>query len=309
MSDTNKNPKTGLDFINDLIESEDLPVIEAPQEHEKFELKALPEALEAERQRKLFESRREFNRAENSSAELNLNFTSEVQFARQYIQNISLGGLFVKTNLKREIGSILPVDFTVSVKGVPKKFQLKAKVCRQAEDGLGLQFIEMSSDIRAELEEFIRDILPPGQQVINPSAAKASIERLEKSRLEKEKERKRKQRIYIQIACLVAMISVNIYVAQDLVLKNLNPPETKSQSFQLGNKQIQLNELKSFKKDSRKGLILKLADGSELVVPEKSVESEKLPAHLRVPYRALRNTKLKYRRKSGSVSHSIKRQR
>lgn len=303
MNDPKKNPKGGLEFINDLIESEDLPEIEAPEESDTFELKPSQEALEAEKQRKLFESRRKFNRAENKNADLNLNFTSEMQFARQYIQNISLGGLFVKTNLKRPIGCILPVDFSVSVKGTPKSFQLKAKVCRQAEDGLGLQFVDMSSDIRAELEEFITEILPSGQQVVNPSAAKASIERLEKSRQEKEKERRRKQRLYIQISCLVVMLGVNAYVAQDLVRKNISPPETKSQSFQLGSRDIKLKELKQFKRDGRKGLILKLADGSEVVVPDKYVESEKLPQHLRVPYRTLRNARMKYRKKSGSVSH------
>src|SRR4051794_2783903 len=115
------------DVIEKLLEGEDLPKVEhRPTELPKLEVS--PETLKRAQSPASSSTsetpdnpqpvasggieRREFTRIEVGDRKLELKFTHGLQFARQYIENISLGGLFLKTQTKAEMGSLMDIEFS-----------------------------------------------------------------------------------------------------------------------------------------------------------------------------------------------------
>ena len=71
------------------------------------------EALENQTKGDAGADRREFSRADILEKKLELRFSISNQFARQYIENISVGGLFVRTDQRPCMWSWIPTEFTV----------------------------------------------------------------------------------------------------------------------------------------------------------------------------------------------------
>jgi len=301
--------KISNNVVESLFEGEDIPPIESTSGLAELKLKPSEEVLKSQQQASI--EKRQFTRIENANAELSLNFSNELHFARQYIQNISVGGLFVKTNLKRELGAILPLDFEVPVKGKRKRFQLNARVCRQTTEGLGLQFVDLASDVRAELEEFIQEILPPGEQIQTASYREASKQRLEQTREAQRDGQTKFKKTSISILILFSLIALNTYL---LLQPNEDGPVGKKisegQSFQFAGKQIKPSQVRAFKqvrKSKVNSIVITLADGSSLSVPELEFKANELPEHLSKSYEHLRSIpKQKRKHRSGSAPRIVK---
>ena len=99
---------------------------------------------------------------ERTSAKIRINFKRASDFFRAYIGNLASGGLFIKTTQTVPAGSILNLEFNLP--GSDHLIQAKGKVvwARSKEEsderkppGLGIQFIEMSSEDTNLLRNYI----------------------------------------------------------------------------------------------------------------------------------------------------------
>lgn len=171
------------DHIERLFEDENLPPPEAEEGLRRLDLTPSAEALGAAKKKKInWEERREFTRAEVAPDQIHLSFSNDQQFAKQYIENFSLGGLFVRTKLRPGVGAIVPIEFSVPLHNFEARiFKLRAKVCRETENGLGLQFLDLDQETRADLEVFVKTILPSGSVPMN-QVKRSSRERLDQLR-------------------------------------------------------------------------------------------------------------------------------
>jgi hypothetical protein len=126
--------------------------------------------------------RRIFTRVNVSDQKLELKFLNENQFAKQYIENISVGGLLVKTKYKPKLGSFIPVEFSIGqINSTPKIIKLRAKVCRVTGDSIGLEFPDLNRDNRKVVEKFVRSALAPGSSAAR-QVKKSTLEHLEQMR-------------------------------------------------------------------------------------------------------------------------------
>ncbi len=116
--------------IEKLLEEENLPSVPDPAPLTSFDFTPSTKAIRLAEINKEMAEKREFARASAGSKSLTLKFSNEAQFAQQYIENISIGGLFVRTKLRPGVGAILPVEFSVPVQGQDKQFLLRAEVTR-----------------------------------------------------------------------------------------------------------------------------------------------------------------------------------
>jgi len=99
---------------------------------------------------------------ERTSAKIRINFKSASDFFRAYIGNLGTGGLFIQTTQTVPAGAILNLEFNLP--GSDHFIQVKGKVIwvRSKEEsderkppGLGIQFVDMSSEDNERLRNYI----------------------------------------------------------------------------------------------------------------------------------------------------------
>jgi len=235
--------------------------------------------------------RREFTRVDIGARKLELKFTHGAQFARQYIDNISLGGLFVKTETKAEMGALMAIEFSVPQpnSNAQRHFRLMGKVCRVANDGLGLEFINTSLETRQELEQFVRSSLPKGQSVLTRPKA-SSIENLEKLREDRLHRVKAQKKLAIQIAVIVLLAIFNIW----LMSGGSSQEEQQQLAIQRGHllvdgKKIAFEKINAVEKTPDGKVRLKLAGDTSVTVRPEEVEKQ-LPFYLNQTLKVLEAT-------------------
>src|SRR5688572_22707613 len=98
--------------IEDLFKSEDLNDKKESKSHDgaPSELPALdlPPNVEGDEA-----ERRQFTRINVEDHRISVRFHNELHFAKHYVENISIGGLFIKTTEKYSMGELVPVAFEV----------------------------------------------------------------------------------------------------------------------------------------------------------------------------------------------------
>jgi hypothetical protein len=268
-----------------LFEDENLPVVpERAEPLKKLELTPSPEALSAAEKFKTQGGieKRIFNRVETKS-QLSLRFTHQEQFAKQYIENISLGGLFVRTQLKPGLGATLPIEFEVPTRQGSKAFRLLGKVRRQTESGLGIEFVDLTTEIRAELEAFVKSTLPEGTPIAN-QIKKASVDRLGKMREETELKKGRHQKIFRRWALAISLVILNASIAIDWIRdaedKSVqNGARSQRDSVEVQGQKIELLRIQSVQRSAQGEIILRLNDGSLIRTDAKELQRQKLPRH------------------------------
>lgn len=233
--------------------------------------------------------KREFTRIDVEEKKIELRFSNQMQFAYQYIENISLGGLFVKTNEKHEMGTILPIEFAVSLPGQGyQKFRLKGRVCRIAPEGLGLEFTNLNHENRRQLESYVRSVLPQNASV-RAKAKKSTMDRLEQRRaIEAEKQRKRRATIK-QVGFLVLLTVLNSWLIREhYITDNSGSVETSAaEVVEMGTQSFQANEIHSVQKDESDQLYFLLSDGRRVRLPSND-SNHQLPGHISQTIRILK---------------------
>jgi CRP/FNR family cyclic AMP-dependent transcriptional regulator len=102
---------------------------------------------------------------ERISAKIRITFKKAGDFFKAYIGNLSPGGLFIKTNHAVPAGTILGLEFNlpdsdnlIQAKGKVVWARSKEESDERKPPGLGIQFIEMSSEDTNLLNNYIRTV-------------------------------------------------------------------------------------------------------------------------------------------------------
>lgn len=277
--------KNSTDIINELFEdtvpplgAEGLPAIlvstptsEASKEAEKQALPSLASNAGLDR--------REFTRIDVAQKHLEFKFTNEMHFAYQYIENISIGGLFIKTAYKPAMGSIVPIEFSIpKINGELRTFSLKAKVCRVAETGVGLQFTNLEGELRQEFESYVRSILPDGTSMTT-QVKQSTVERLEKMR-ERSAEKSRKNALLFRNSLVIAaLIALNVFLFYRVVQEDqMEQTGGANSQIEIGEHALKAEDIRSVQKNNDNSYTV-FTDASAFTVSEASM-SGPLPYHL-----------------------------
>lgn len=91
---------------------------------------------------------------------LRVRFSSPRQLKEQYITNIGAGGIFVETLYPLEIGTPVDLELLIGEAHLPLSIRGEVVWIRNRSDagpsGMGIQFREMASQVRDELERFMQ---------------------------------------------------------------------------------------------------------------------------------------------------------
>lgn len=230
--------------------------------------------------------KRQFGRADLAEQKIELKFSNQFQFARQYIDNISLGGLFVRTKDKHKMGDLLPISFNLPAKDeLPEKpFQLMGKVCRVTDAGVGLEFTNLDQETRKYLEDYVRSVLPKGVEVA-AKAKQSTIDRLAQIREDKKKQIRNSRSRARNMAILAVLALTNLYLAtesyQQLKIHSKATPST----IEVSGKTIKLNEVRSLQTDKTGKAFFILESGNRVQIKD----ANELPYYLRQSLQNLRN--------------------
>lgn len=99
-----------------------------------------------------------------------MRFADPKIFLEQYSENISKGGMFVRSQKKFELNQ--EITLIVDMPGVESPLQLRALVVHSSEHGVGLQFTQMDDDTRKAIDKFV-------DHAVSAEARKASSKAME----------------------------------------------------------------------------------------------------------------------------------
>jgi len=229
------------------------------------------------------ESRREFTRfdlptEENSLVEVR--FGSLESFSKSYARDISIGGLFLKTQLRPEILSIIPISFSVGSDDAETTFHfsLKAQVVRHAPEGIGLKFTNLEGEVRSKLEEYLSQNLKSPVALANP-LKKEAVQRLDERRKSIATAKVKARKLKFNLAFIAALIVLNLglFEISREGPSMVTPNQNEILNFKSG--QIEVRQISMISRTS-KGFALKKHDGSILNISAQEVDI--LPPALRL---------------------------
>lgn len=105
-----------------------------------------------------WEERRQHERVTIDRPDFQVSFQNQHQFMKMYVQDLSKGGMFVKSNKQVPVGEQVQIAFEIPSLEDPLRrdlFQVKGVVVRSLENGMGISFIEIDEEIRRKIETFI----------------------------------------------------------------------------------------------------------------------------------------------------------
>lgn len=236
--------------------------------------------------------KREYTRVAVQNAQLHLQFANDLLFARQYIENISVGGLFVKTNKKFRMAELIPIEISIPSGESPKKFSLSGRVARIAADGVGLEFTGMRDDVRRELENFVRSILPQGVSIHRKVKA-SSVDHLEQVRLKKLESKNKLRRLEWRALVLTLLVLLNLgainYFQSAKVEQSLS--EITTHTVNINGQEVERAKIRGLNLTSEGRLKFLLADGSSIDLPKSDETIKMLPSNLQFDLKTLESLK------------------
>lgn len=210
---------------------------------------------------------------------LEIKFGSLEAFSKSYVRDISLGGLFVKTSLKPNLKEVLPIVLTLPATSEEKgeRFVLKGRVVRLASDGVAFEFIDLTPQRRAQLEDYLASNphqLSSGTAPIR----KDSIRRVEERRLSKVELAKKRKALRVRIAALFALFLLNILMGLEINREaQERSASPRRQTFSVDGRNVAVSEISKVTIINDRAEI-ELMDKTKLIVDRESFSA--LPPHL-----------------------------
>jgi hypothetical protein len=224
---------------------------------------------------------RAHGRADLRSKSIELHFQSGEHFAKSYIENISVGGLFVRSEEPRKLGELIDVSFSLpgGFAQAPLNLSVRAKVARVTPEGFGLEFVSLEASIRNELETYVRGILPTGID-LKATIKGSTAQRLRELRQEKQSRSSARHRSALKISALVFLVLINVALLLAHRFEDL-PDQTwgyTNQSFFVGEQKTSIPEVRALRSERSGSFVLEMTKGSQLRVDK----AQALPSILRV---------------------------
>jgi len=278
--------------IEDLFGSADTETSKEPlknSELPKIDLPPLEDLLPANPSEPDSAERRVFTRIEVGERQISVRFHNQMHFAKHYLDNISVGGMFVKTSETYKMGDIVPVEFEVKTTefGPPELFQLRGKVCRVKPEGVGLEFTNLDQVTRARLESYVQSILPRGMQV-RTQAKQTTVDKLELLRQERAQRRAIAKKIFLQVCMLITLGVLNFVLVKSKLQNVAVEKAVHDQSINIDGRKVKWNEIRSLEQTSKEHLVIHTNEES-IEVDVQSVQDQ-LPPHLQQQLQLLQST-------------------
>ncbi|PIR21825.1 MAG: hypothetical protein COV44_11020 [Deltaproteobacteria bacterium CG11_big_fil_rev_8_21_14_0_20_45_16] len=214
---------------------------------------------------------REFSRVPLIQKPIEIEFKSCAQFAKQYIDNISLGGLFVKTQERPPLGSIVAISFSLpATPSLPEReFNLYAKVCRISESGIALEFTNLTLEARAELEVYVKNFLPKGVDT-RTKAKQSTVDRLQQIRARKDLIKRRLKKILKSSLVIGLLLIINAYLGlrSYLEYKGNTKATDNSAWVEIEGVKIQRKEIRGLQMQKDGRIVLRTSSGSEIDITD-----------------------------------------
>jgi hypothetical protein len=287
------------DQIEKLFEGEELPS-ETPTEKKHPLISLFTKSEEAESGGI---ERREYNRAEIADRKLELKFANSSQFARQYIENISLGGVFVKTEEKRALGEVLPIEFTIPTAGELKQFSFRAKVCRVSSQGLGLEFIGVNQQIQDELEAFVKTVLPKNISVTS-KAKNSTVDRLKMIREQRAVRSEEKKVFWKKVSLIGILLLLNGYLVHETIQTRIAATAIRTQSVHVNGQDIPVSNIRGIQRNQNGEWLLNLDNKSSISVQPEAIEGQ-LPVYLQHTLHLLQTTPMRKEIRRSKNTHGL----
>ncbi len=247
-------------------------------------------------------------RKDIQGTQLNVSFGSDRALAKAYVDNISLGGLFLKTTDRPALKSLVNLNLAVqSLHQEAFEIQLQCQVVRHATDGIGLTFTNLDSGKRAQFESFIKNLPALLDVPLNRARLKdQSIERLDELRNSKVRTLQRNKTFAVRAFAALLLVTLNIWALWE-VHEDFNNSQSLTSSHQMtiGNQVIDARQIQRVTR-TNEGLYEVIADGVKgplLLLPD---QVNQLPPHLKTGIKATDFPKKVIRKSKTAPSHMIR---
>jgi len=160
------------------------------------------------------EERRRHTRHQVRENTISVSFSSQNALARFYIKDLSTGGLFVKTNERPEMKSLISLRLQVesSANQAQEDFLLTARVVRHDADGIGLMVAETDLESRQRLEELVKAVAQSERILAKADIKKSVFERISSRKHDLHQKKKLIRRQTITWMGVAALLGINIAI-------------------------------------------------------------------------------------------------
>ena len=106
--------------------------------------------------------KRERRGSQRKALRIPVDYSSVDSFFSEMATNINEGGMFLATDESAELDQLVKLAFRLP--GLPKPIEVEARVAwlsrgeGGAEPGIGLQFLELSDDVRETINRLVRNL-------------------------------------------------------------------------------------------------------------------------------------------------------
>lgn len=244
--------------------------------------------------------RREINRDKN----LQIRFRSEAALARSYIQDISLGGIFLKTEERPALKTIMTIDLQVDQEtGEPERIELQAVVVRHASDGIGLEFTNLDSAKRQEIEKIVQLASISASDLNKGRVKAASFQQLSEIRKSKAAASLRLKKHSLSVGIVALLLGLNLYAARDFWSEAPQGSTTPVHSrVALAGREIRTSDIRRIERTTESALsVWVLGSDTPLVIEMKDVRQ--LPKQWQDGIRAIKSQAKAKKRVSKTAPH------
>ncbi|HMR08388.1 MAG TPA: TIGR02266 family protein [Polyangiaceae bacterium] len=127
--------------------------VETPSHHPEAKIQRLPSMVPADGPNR--------RQASRYAVEMDVSFESEHNFYAGFVENMSVGGIFIATHMLRPCGEFMDVTLNLPNREEPVRARGEVRWVREYNErsnvppGLGLRFVQISPEDLAAITEFL----------------------------------------------------------------------------------------------------------------------------------------------------------
>jgi len=254
-------------------------------------------------------NRRQSQRASLPENKLELKFGNAKALAKHFILDISSGGMLIKSDYKPPVGESISISFSApSVVGdeSPQHFDLRGKIVRHTQDGIGLEFHEIPALERRRIDALVSQLIHQSKGLnLHEAQSKydESLAKLNEIRTQREEAFKSRKNLSLNLLFIGILLGLNLWT-----FDFLDSPRESQQKVSEHPSQIQMNKMNQEKDqvivrfNSQSGTEVRWSQSKDLLSEE---EFANLPTAARLAVDAARKAPPKIKRVSKTAKRSL----